>query len=125
MNTLNLKEVEIESIEEIEYEEEVYLLEVEKDHNYFVENILSKNCQNVNTSQLKMIMSRIGEGSKIIMCGDIDQIDLRRKEDSGLKFLIDHSFDYYIEGLCKYELVTEHRKQIIIDILEEFKKHDK
>ena len=37
--------------------------------------------QNANLRQLKLILTRIGNGSKIILCGDGDQADIR---DSGL-----------------------------------------
>jgi PhoH-like ATPase len=86
----NLKEIEIESIEEIEYDGDVYLLEVENDHNYFVENILSKNCQNLSPKEVKTIASRAGEGTKFVFCGDTYQIDSPwlNSENNGLTYLI-------------------------------------
>lgn len=40
--------------------------------------------QNTNLGQLKMFLTRMGQGSKFIVTGDCSQIDLPRKEDSGL-----------------------------------------
>lgn len=40
--------------------------------------------QNTNLGQLKMFLTRMGQGSKFIVTGDCTQIDLPRKEDSGL-----------------------------------------
>lgn len=40
--------------------------------------------QNTNIGQLKMFLTRMGQGSKFIVTGDCTQIDLPRKEDSGL-----------------------------------------
>lgn len=50
-----------------------------------------KNCvvvldeaQNTTRSQMKMFLTRLGEGSKAIITGDISQIDLPRAQESGL-----------------------------------------
>lgn len=40
--------------------------------------------QNTNIGQLKMFLTRMGQGSKFIVTGDCSQIDLPHKEDSGL-----------------------------------------
>lgn len=40
--------------------------------------------QNASTSQLKMFLTRMGKASKFIITGDITQIDLPRKKQSGL-----------------------------------------
>ena len=75
--------------------------------------------QNINIGQTKLILSRIGQGSKIILCGDTDQIDLKKKTDSGLRFLVEKGFDT-IDGFGICEMTEEHRKKIVIDILEKF-----
>jgi len=41
--------------------------------------------QNTNLGQLKMFLTRMGQGSKFIVTGDCTQIDLARREDSGLQ----------------------------------------
>lgn len=41
--------------------------------------------QNTNLGQLKMFLTRMGQGSKFIVTGDPSQVDLPRKEDSGLQ----------------------------------------
>lgn len=40
--------------------------------------------QNASTSQLKMFLTRMGKSSKFIVTGDVTQIDLPRKKQSGL-----------------------------------------
>ena len=40
--------------------------------------------QNTNLGQLKMFLTRMGQGSKFVVTGDCSQVDLPRKEDSGL-----------------------------------------
>lgn len=41
--------------------------------------------QNTNLGQLKMFLTRMGQGSKFIVTGDPSQIDPPKKEDSGLQ----------------------------------------
>ena len=48
--------------------------------------IIVDECQNMTDMELNSIITRVGERSKIIFCGDFRQTDLYRKTDmSGLK----------------------------------------
>ena len=40
--------------------------------------------QNASRDQMKMFLTRIGSNSRMIVCGDVTQIDLVRRDDSGL-----------------------------------------
>ena len=46
--------------------------------------IILDEAQNTTTSQMKMFVTRLGFNSKMIITGDITQIDLAYKEKSGL-----------------------------------------
>ncbi|MDD2279152.1 MAG: PhoH family protein [Bacteroidales bacterium] len=46
--------------------------------------VILDEAQNTSISQLKMFLTRMGNNAKFIVTGDITQIDLPRKEDSGL-----------------------------------------
>jgi phosphate starvation-inducible PhoH-like protein len=46
--------------------------------------ILLDEAQNTTKEQMKMLLTRIGVGSKTIITGDITQIDLPKKKESGL-----------------------------------------
>ena len=46
--------------------------------------VILDEAQNTNTGQLKMFLTRMGANAKFIVTGDASQIDLPRKEDSGL-----------------------------------------
>jgi phosphate starvation-inducible PhoH-like protein len=61
--------------------------------------------QNTTVAQMKMFLTRMGYGSKIIVTGDITQIDLERKVKSGLIDAI-----HRLEGLEHVAVVylTEH-----------------
>lgn len=49
--------------------------------------ILVEEAQNCTVEEIKMISTRVGENSKLVISGDTSQIDLR-KEDSGLIWLV-------------------------------------
>ena len=47
--------------------------------------VIVDECQNLNFHELDTIMTRVGQDSKIMFCGDFDQSDLsKEKERSGL-----------------------------------------
>lgn len=48
--------------------------------------VLLDEAQNTTIDELKMFLTRVGEGSKVVLNGDISQTDL--KENSGLKKII-------------------------------------
>ncbi len=71
----NLTVSEIDKIERGEIKD-VFNLEVVDNNNFFANNILVHNCQNSTPEQIRMILTRIGEKSKIILCGDVKQSDV-------------------------------------------------
>lgn len=80
--------------------------------------VILDEAQNATPSQLKMIMTRIGEHSKIIITGDIEQTD-RRTNDNGLldlKTKLDHN---PVPGIatCEFELKDIKRHRIIEHVL--------
>ncbi|MBQ6577908.1 MAG: PhoH family protein [Bacteroidales bacterium] len=46
--------------------------------------VILDEAQNTNVGQLKMFLTRMGPNAKFIVTGDASQVDLPRKEDSGL-----------------------------------------
>lgn len=49
--------------------------------------VILDECQNLTTSTFKSIITRIGEGSKYIIMGDTEQIDMKKKSQSVLSKL--------------------------------------
>ena len=45
---------------------------------------LLDEAQNATSAQVKMFLTRLGEGSKMVVTGDVTQIDLPRRKESGL-----------------------------------------
>jgi phosphate starvation-inducible PhoH-like protein len=46
--------------------------------------VIIDEAQNTTTEQMKMVLTRIGFGSKVVITGDITQIDLPQGKTSGL-----------------------------------------
>ena len=51
--------------------------------------IILDEAQNTTVEQMKMFLTRIGFGSKVVVTGDVTQIDLPRGQQSGLRQAID------------------------------------
>lgn len=60
--------------------------------------VILDEAQNTNLGQLKMFLTRMGANAKFIVTGDASQVDLPRKEDSGL--LKGISMIQGIKGIC-------------------------
>ena len=75
----NFRDLSVSQICSIENgeKEPVYNMEIDGNNNYFIDKILVHNCQNTTPKQMKMFLTRIGEGSKVVMTGDPHQSDIR------------------------------------------------
>jgi phosphate starvation-inducible PhoH-like protein len=77
--------------------------------------VIVDEAQNVTHEQMEMIVTRIGKGSKMIICGDDAQVDLKQKRDSGFKFL--YSAAKRIKNLEAISLKQNHRDPIVEDLI--------
>lgn len=84
--------------------------------------IVLDEAQNATPSQIKMIMTRIGIGSKIVITGDTDQAD-RKSSDNGLLDLQIKLQNKTIPGLtlCEFDMSDVQRHKIISHILNLYK----
>jgi phosphate starvation-inducible PhoH-like protein len=80
--------------------------------------VILDEAQNATPSQIKMLMTRIGEGSKIVITGDIEQTD-RRNTDNGLLDLTNRLNQFAVKGIsvCEFEPKDIRRHKIIEHIL--------
>ena len=78
--------------------------------------IIVDEAQNVTHEQMEMIVTRIGTRSKMIICGDDHQVDLKNKRDSGFRFLYKASSK--IKNLSGITLLHNHRDPIVEDLIE-------
>ena len=77
--------------------------------------VIVDEAQNVTNNQMEMVLGRLGMASKIMICGDISQIDLKVKKDSGLDFL--NTVESRVEGVKIISLKKNHRHPIVPEIL--------
>ena len=85
--------------------------------------VIVDECQNLDHQQTLMILQRIGLNSRMMFCGDSQQIDLKHNSDSGIQFL---SSVKNVTGLHTFELLKNHRHPILDEILDVYRaKHGK
>ena len=74
--------------------------------------------QNATPSQVKMLMTRIGIGSKIVITGDVEQGD-RKNADNGLMDLASKISGHDVPGMtyCEFEIRDIRRHRIIEHVL--------
>ena len=77
--------------------------------------VIVDEAQNVTHEQMEMIVTRIGKNSKMMVCGDDAQVDLKQKRDSGFKFL--YAAAKKIKNLCAITLKQNHRDPIVEDLI--------
>jgi PhoH-like ATPase len=65
--------------------------------------IIIDEAQNTTPSEMKTIITRIGENSKLVLTGDIDQIDspYLTKETNGLTMTVNKFKDHSLFGFVK------------------------
>jgi len=86
--------------------------------------IILDEAQNTTKEQMKMFLTRIGEGSKAIITGDITQIDLPKHITSGLihaKKVLDHLEEIHFSTLDARDVV---RHPIVKKIVQAYEKEE-
>ncbi len=86
--------------------------------------VILDEAQNTTKSQMMMFLTRLGNNSKMIVNGDIEQIDLPRAKMSGLVIAQEYLQD--IEGISFVNLTYSDivRHPLVIKILERFKERE-
>lgn len=77
--------------------------------------VIVDEAQNITQTQMELLLGRMCIGSKMIICGDSAQIDLKNKTHSGFDFICKHMI--HIEGFSVITLKTNHRDPIVEEIL--------
>jgi phosphate starvation-inducible PhoH-like protein len=78
--------------------------------------------QNITHRQMELLLGRICKDTKMIICGDIQQIDLKDKKMSGFNFICTNFKE--VPGFEIVVLKTNHRDPIVEKILDIYKAHD-
>ena len=91
-------------------------------------HIILDEAQNTTNEQMKMFLTRLGEGSKAVVTGDLTQIDLPPGKVSGLKRAVNILEGVKDIAVCHFshKVVVRHELvQSIIKAYESFEKHEK
>ncbi len=83
--------------------------------------VVVDEAQNVTMNQMEMVLGRLGVGSKIMICGDTSQIDLKNKKESGLDFM--NTISARVEGVKVISLKQNHRHPIVPSILDVYREY--
>lgn len=87
--------------------------------------IILDEAQNTTVEQMKMFLTRFGYGSKVVVTGDITQIDLPKDKKSGLKHAIDVLKNIDTIGFTYFDSKDVVRHPMVQKIVEAFEKHSK
>ncbi len=83
--------------------------------------VIVDEAQNVTMSQMEMIATRIGLRSKMIVCGDDGQVDLKNRRDSGFKFLYNQGKK--VKNVTSITLFENHRDPVVDDLIEVYEEY--
>ncbi len=86
--------------------------------------IILDEAQNTSPEQMKMFLTRLGFGSKIVVTGDVTQVDLPSGQTSGLRLVQDILYgvdDVYFSRLTSHDVV---RHKLVADIVDAYERYD-
>ena len=87
--------------------------------------IILDEAQNTSREQMKMFLTRIGFGSKVVITGDITQIDLPEDKVSGLKVAMRVLDGIEDIAICKLTGADVVRHRLVQKIIEAYEVYDK
>lgn len=86
--------------------------------------IILDEAQNTTKQQMKMFLTRLGDNSKMIITGDVTQIDLPRGIDSGLNDAIKILGDIGGIGFIEFKSSDIVRHSLVSEIIEKYDKFE-
>ncbi|ACB52254.1 phosphate starvation-inducible protein [Crocosphaera subtropica ATCC 51142] len=86
--------------------------------------VIVDEAQNTTPAQLKMVLTRLGFGSKMVVTGDITQTDLPRHQESGL--VVATNILKSVEGIafCQFSQADVVRHPLVQRIVEAYEKFE-
>jgi phosphate starvation-inducible PhoH-like protein len=86
--------------------------------------IILDEAQNTSAEQMKMFLTRLGFGSKMVVTGDVTQVDLPAGQSSGLRVvqdILDGIPDIHFSKLTSHDVV---RHKLVGKIVDAYERHD-
>jgi len=87
--------------------------------------IILDEAQNTTSEQMKMFLTRLGFGSRIVITGDVTQIDLPSDKTSGLKDAIRVLSDVKDIAICTLTSADVVRHALVQEIINAYERHSK
>ncbi len=86
--------------------------------------IILDEAQNTTPEQMKMFLTRLGFNSKMVITGDITQIDLPDGKKSGLKKVMHILRNVNDIAICKFDQKDVVRHKLVQDIVNAYQKYE-
>ena len=86
--------------------------------NFKKEVVIFEEAENATEVQIRMALTRLCDGAKLIFTGDVAQIQLKLERDSGFSKLL--GICDKIDGMACFELTENRRAKIVQDFLEHY-----
>jgi phosphate starvation-inducible protein PhoH and related proteins len=88
--------------------------------------IIFDEAQNSTVNQMKMVLTRIGEGSKMVITGDLDQNDRKFANDNGLKDFISRLTKHNSKAIASVNFANKdiQRHPVVAEILHLYREAD-
>jgi len=87
--------------------------------------IILDEAQNTSTEQMKMFLTRLGFGSKVVVTGDVTQVDLPSATTSGLRVVEQILGDVDDVAFCRLSSSDVVRHRLVGDIIDAYARWDR
>jgi phosphate starvation-inducible protein PhoH and related proteins len=90
--------------------------------------IILDEAQNTSAEQMKMFLTRLGFGSRVVVTGDVTQVDLPSGQVSGLRVvqdILDGVEDIHFARLTSHDVVRHRLVGKIVDAYERYDAHER
>ncbi len=87
--------------------------------------VILDEAQNTTLPQIKMFLTRMGRNARFIVTGDVTQIDLPKKTDSGLVRAMEYLREVEGIGIVEFDKRDIVRHRLVKQIVEAFDRHTK
>jgi phosphate starvation-inducible PhoH-like protein len=86
--------------------------------------IILDEAQNTSPEQMKMFLTRLGFGSKVVVTGDVTQVDLPNGQLSGLRVVQEILDGIDDISFCRLTSTDVVRHKLVTDIVDAYNRHD-
>jgi phosphate starvation-inducible PhoH-like protein len=86
--------------------------------------VVLDEAQNTTREQMKMFLTRLGEGSRMVITGDTTQVDLPRKSDSGMVHALSVLADVERVGVARLTGADVVRHSLVAEIVGAYERAD-